>query len=167
MVSKKNLILIGTLFLVTIFSLSIVLPIFINKSTTVSKMVEPSIKDFFHNDDISNKATKIKIFEKIDKNKILKLTNYNKIDSVKKLEYDEQNIGKELKEIVIDKITSDYKIKHNNLYLQLRYKIVDNDSLFVDLRWIDKQNLKFMCYDKSVIYLNFERKYDRQNYKFY
>ena len=155
MVSKKTLISVGSLFLVTVFATSIFLPMVLNSTKTKNESIESiSVNDFFKKEEIDNLATKKEIVKYLNKNEILfKFTNYNEQYLEKNLSFDsdkiEQNVIKVFKQIIVDKTN----IKEQNLFFQIRYKILNKKQLAIDIRWIDKNNFLFMYYDKNMIKL--------------
>lgn len=158
MVTKKTIITIGSIFLVSIFSISIFLPIFLNYSHKSEMKQEQTIniKKYFNDKKINQDiSTKISIIDKIEKHKIIeKLTNFHNICSVNKLKYSKDNVETHLKDIIKDQVIKESNININNLYLQVRYNILDENQLQIDARWIDKTNHLLLYYDKNMIKLN-------------
>ncbi len=156
MVSKKTLISIGSLFLVILFSTSIFLPIILNSQSISNnkKINNTNLNDFFINEKIAENAIKKEIIKYVDKKDILyKLTNYADEYFENKLSFIDKNVEENIMKIIKPIILTKTKIKEQNLFFQIRFKVLNKKELVIDLRWIDKNNYLFMYYDKNMIKL--------------
>lgn len=156
MVNKKTLMLISTIFLISLLGVAIFLPMYVNAKYKKIDVIDKknNIKEFFTNKDINkNQAKNFTIVNKLEKKDILNsLTNYLKVYDLNLLSFDNKLIKSNLLNIIKNKILLEQKqFNNNNIYLQLRYELVNDDELKIDIRWTQKNNYLALYYDQGKI----------------